>query len=204
MTSNGRRGSSALRGPAVWIWRLIPPSVRGADFLAFDDAVAAVVAGRTPTLLAEEGRAPCEAPPIRGSLASSKRNSTECGRYADRHRAPNGSACNPKTCTSVPWDEGRERRCPALREKALIRSAALGLHQGVAIPRLRRIDVEVCGNHIVISRQHDGRSSHVEFCRLYGSSSVGGALVVTGKVCRSREPRFSTSTKRSGMKPSKC
>jgi hypothetical protein len=41
------------------------------------------------------------------------------------------------------------------------------------------------------------------FC-LYGPSSVGGALVVTGKVCRSREPRFSTSTERSAIKVSSC
>ena len=28
----------------------------------------------------------------------------------DRHRAPNGSACNPKTCTSALWDGAREWR----------------------------------------------------------------------------------------------
>jgi hypothetical protein len=55
MTSNGRRESSALRGPTVWVWRLISPSVRRPDFLAFGEAVAAVVAERTPTLLAEDG-----------------------------------------------------------------------------------------------------------------------------------------------------
>ena len=55
---------------------------------------------------------------------------------------------------------------PALREKALIRGAALRLQQGVAIPRLRRVDVEVCGHHVIISRQHDGRSSRVEFSRV--------------------------------------
>ena len=55
---------------------------------------------------------------------------------------------------------------PTLREKALIRCAALWLQQGVAIPRLRRIDVEVCGHHVVISRQHDGRSSRVKFSRV--------------------------------------
>ena len=29
---------------------------------------------------------------------------------ADRHRAPNGSACSPKTCTSALWDGAREWR----------------------------------------------------------------------------------------------
>ena len=52
---------------------------------------------------------------------------------------------------------------PALREKALIRSAALRLQQGVTIPGLRWVDVEVCRHNVVISRQHDGRSSRVEF-----------------------------------------
>ena len=52
---------------------------------------------------------------------------------------------------------------PAFREKALIRSAALRLQQCVAIPGLRRIEVVVRGHDVVISRQHDGRSSRVEF-----------------------------------------
>ena len=78
------------------------------------------------------GRARRESPPIRArdrwrppvlvcagrrrrfEDAPSKRNSAECGRDADRHRAPNGSACNPKTCTSVLWDGARERRRSSL------------------------------------------------------------------------------------------
>ena len=52
---------------------------------------------------------------------------------------------------------------PALREKALIRRAALGLQKGVMIPGLRVVNVEVCRHNVVISRQHDGRSGRVEF-----------------------------------------
>jgi hypothetical protein len=36
----------------------------------------------------------------------------------------------------------------------------------VTIPGFRRVDVEVCRHDIVISRQHDGRSSRVEFSRV--------------------------------------
>ena len=67
---------------------------------------------------------------------------------------------------------------PALREKALIRGAALWLQQGVAIPRLRRIDVEVCGHNVVISRQHDGRSGRVEFSGMGVQSSQPSELVI--------------------------
>jgi hypothetical protein len=51
---------------------------------------------------------------------------------------------------------------PALREKALIRSAALRLQQGVTIPGLRWVDIEVSRNNVVVARQHDGRFSRVE------------------------------------------
>jgi hypothetical protein len=51
---------------------------------------------------------------------------------------------------------------PALREKGLIRRAALVLHQGVMIPGLGRIDVELCRHNVVIARQYDGRSGPVE------------------------------------------
>ena len=52
----------------------------------------------------------CDDRRLRLADALSKRDSAECGRDADRHRAPNGSACNPKTCTSALWDGARERR----------------------------------------------------------------------------------------------
>src|SRR5580698_3309162 len=41
---------------------------------------------------------------------------------------------------------------PALREKLPKRCAALWLQQGVAIPGLGRIDVEICRHNVVISR----------------------------------------------------
>jgi hypothetical protein len=164
-----------------WVWRLSGTPVPRADFLAFDEALVGVVASRLRQRSQKwAGWAHREAPPIRAcgrwrprvlvcddrcrrfADAPSKRNSAECDRDADRHRAPNGSACSPKTCTSVPWDGVANGVGPALREKALIRSAALRLQQGVAIPGLRRIDVEVCRHKVVVSREHDGRSSRVE------------------------------------------
>jgi len=66
----------------------------------------------------------------------------------------------------VHWFFGMERANgvgPALREKSPIGCAALGLQQGVAIPGLRRVDVEIGRHDVVISRQHDGRFSRVEF-----------------------------------------
>ena len=51
---------------------------------------------------------------------------------------------------------------PALREKALIRRAALGLQKGVMIPGLRLVNVEVCRHNVVISRQHDRRCTRVK------------------------------------------
>jgi hypothetical protein len=67
---------------------------------------------------------------------------------------------------------------PTLREKALIRCAALWLQQCVAIPGLRRIDVEVCGHHVVISREHDGRSSRVKFSRVGAQALHPRELVI--------------------------
>ena len=67
---------------------------------------------------------------------------------------------------------------PTLRKKALIRGAALGLQQGVAIPGLRRVDVEVCGHDVVISRQHDWRSGRVEFGRVGVQALQPSELVI--------------------------
>jgi hypothetical protein len=55
MTSNGRRESSGLLGAIAGLRPLISPSVRRADFLAFDDDGATFVAW-LPTKLAEGGR----------------------------------------------------------------------------------------------------------------------------------------------------
>src|ERR1700722_9798778 len=53
MTSNGRREDSGL--PTSRAWFLTPRPVRWADFLAFDEAVAAVAVALSPTRFAEEG-----------------------------------------------------------------------------------------------------------------------------------------------------
>ena len=104
--------------------------------------------------------------------APSRRNSAECGRDAGRHRAPNASACNPKTCTSVPWDAAREwRRSSPAREGAdwpRGSVAAAGRHD----PRTRRVDVEVCRHNVVIASQHDGRSGRVKFSRVGGQGRL--------------------------------
>ena len=131
MTSNGRREGLGL--PTARVWLLTSPPVRRADFLAFDEAlVASLPRGRQQGSQRRAGRTRREAPPIRAhgrwrplvlvcddrrrrfADALSKRNSAECGRDADRHRAPSASACNPKTCTSVLWDGARERRRSSL------------------------------------------------------------------------------------------
>ena len=62
---------------------------------------------------------------------------------------------------------------PALREKAQIRGAALGLQQGVTIPGLRRVDVEVCRHNVVIASQRDGRAGRVKFSRMGGQGRPG-------------------------------
>ena len=62
--------------------------------------------------------------------------------------------------------------------RALIRSAALGLQQGVTIPGLRRVDVEVGRNNVVVPRQHDGRSSRVEFSRVGVQALQPSELVI--------------------------
>ena len=67
---------------------------------------------------------------------------------------------------------------PALRETVLKRSSALWLQQGVVIPGLRRVDVEVCRHNVVISRQHDGRSSRAEFSRMGVQSFQPSELVI--------------------------
>ena len=67
---------------------------------------------------------------------------------------------------------------PTLREKALIRCAALWLQQCVAIPGLRRVDVEVCRHDVVISRQYDGGSSRVGFSRVGGQALQPSELVL--------------------------
>jgi hypothetical protein len=56
----------------------------------------------------------------------------------------------------------------ALREKALIRGAALRLQKGVMIPGLRWVDVEGCRHNVIVARQHHGRSGCAKFPRVGG------------------------------------
>ena len=62
--------------------------------------------------------------------------------------------------------EGANGFGPTLREKALIRGAAFRLQQGVAIPGIRRVDVEVGRHDVVVTSQHHRCSSRVEVCRV--------------------------------------
>src|SRR3984885_631917 len=67
---------------------------------------------------------------------------------------------------------------PALREKALIRSAALRLQQGVAIPGLSGVDVEICRYDIVVARQHDRGAAHVKIGRVRRQTLQPSELVI--------------------------
>ena len=56
--------------------------------------------------------------------------------------------------------------------------AALRLQQGITIPGLRRVDIEVSRNNVVVSGQHDGRSSRVEFSRVGVQALEPSKLVI--------------------------
>src|ERR1700735_2988990 len=104
ITSSGRVDSAGLPILAARLLRPVPPPVGRVDRSVFGTAV-------VPAVFDDRRRRFVGAP--------STWNSAECGRDADRHRVPNGSACSPKTCTSALWDGAREwRRSSPAREGA--------------------------------------------------------------------------------------
>ncbi|MNE87756.1 hypothetical protein D3C80_1849930 [compost metagenome] len=67
---------------------------------------------------------------------------------------------------------------PALVQQTLITLAALGLQQGILEPGTRVIDIEVGGNHIVVTGQHHWMLAALQRMRVLDQALEPGQFVI--------------------------
>src|ERR1700733_8191185 len=84
----------------------------------------------------------------------------------------------PERVHRLGWVKGTYRIHPSLIRQRGKGGTAGGLNQRVLVPRLRRIDVTISRNDVIISREHDGHSRGQKLRGVGRQSAKPSELVV--------------------------